>query len=459
MKNRNKQINPYLLVILSFAVIILVGTLLLAMPFSRKDGQFGDFVNSFFLATSATCVTGLNAFHQGIGLELTFIGQFIIAILIQIGGLGFITILTFIITLFHKKLQFKDRLFISLMINIEDFAEIVSFIRKIVLISLGFEVFGFLLGLPVFLPYSDNIFQGLWNSLFTSISAFNNAGFDILGNTSFIRGAGNLLIDSLPNWLYYYLCSYVMLLVFAGGISFLVIIDIFAKKKFKQLRVFSKICLLMTGVLLVAGFLLIYVSEGFKSPFNALFQSVTTRTAGFSTVNQDNLSFLSKLFSCLLMLIGGNPLGTAGGIKTTTIYIIVLAMSCYLAGKKVTSFYRRYSPNIIVKAMSLFLLAIATVFVSFVTIYALESQLDLRAININSNRSTSLMFEVFSAFGTVGLSVGITPHLSSGSKIIIALLMFVGRIGPITFFHLLNKKIHFEDTSHVQYVEEDFLIG
>ena len=181
------------------------------MPFSRKDGQFGDFVNSFFLATSATCVTGLNAFHQGIGLELTFIGQFIIAILIQIGGLGFITILTFIITLFHKKLQFKDRLFISLMINIEDFAEIVSFIRKIVLISLGFEVFGFLLGLPVFLPYSDNIFQGLWNSLFTSISAFNNAGFDILGNTSFIRGAGNLLIDSLPNWLYYYLCSYVML--------------------------------------------------------------------------------------------------------------------------------------------------------------------------------------------------------------------------------------------------------
>lgn len=459
MKNRNKQINPYLLVILSFAIIVMIGTLLLAMPFSRKDGQFGDFVNSFFLAMSATCVTGLNAFNQGIGLELTFIGQLVIAILIQIGGLGFITILTFIITLFHKKLQFRDRLFISIMVNSDDFAEIVTLIRKLVLISLGFEAAGFLLGLPVFLPYSDNILQGLWRSLFTSISAFNNAGFDILGNTSLIRNAGNLFIDSLPNWLYYYLCSYIMLLIIAGGLSFLVVIDIFAKKRLKQLRVFSKICLLMTGILLVAGFLVIYASEGFKSPFNALFQSVTTRTAGFSTVNQDDLSFLSKLFSCLLMLIGGNPLGTAGGIKTTTVYIIVLAMSCYLAGKKVTSFYRRYSPNVIVKAMSLFLIAIATIFISFVAIYALESQLDLNTLNINSTRSTSILFEVFSAFGTVGLSIGITPHLSAGSKIILALLMFVGRVGPITFFHLLNKKIHFEDSSKVQFVEEDFLIG
>lgn len=186
---------------------------------------------------------------------------------------------------------------------------------------------------------------------------------------------------------------------------------------------------------------------------------MTCRTAGFATVKQDDLSFLSKVFSCLLMLCGGNPLGTAGGIKTTTVYIIILAMGCYLSGKKVTSFYRRYSPRVIVKAMSLFLLALATIFTSFVIIYAIESRLDLQTLNINSSLSTSLIYEIFSAFGTVGVTVGVTPYLSSASKIILATLMFIGRIGPITFFHLLSNKIQFEDSSKVQYVEEDFLIG
>ena len=459
MNNQKKSLNPYFLVILSFVVIIFIGAILLMMPFSRSANNFGNFLDCLFLATSATCVTGLNSFAQGIGQELTFAGQLIVMILIQIGGLGFITILTFFITLLSGKLQFKDRLFISLMVNSEDSAEVVHFIRRIILISFSFELFGFLLGLPVFLTNVDNVLEGLWYSLFTSISSYNNAGFDLFGSTSLIKGLGNEFIDNLPTWAYYYMCSYIMLLIIAGGISFLVVMDIFAKRNFKRLRVFTKISLLMTAVLLTIGFVVFLISERPLSPFNALFQSVTCRTAGFATMDQDQMSVLGKAFSCFLMFFGGNPLGTAGGVKTTTLYIIVLAMVCYLTGRKVTSFHRRYSNEVIVKAMSLVLLAVSSIFISFIALYAFESKLDIEGIGLSSNKSAVLIYEVFSAFGTVGVTTGVTPYLSWGSKIVICILMFIGRLGPITFFQLLGSKMRLEDKGSYRYVEEDFIIG
>jgi trk system potassium uptake protein TrkH len=345
------------------------------------------------------------------------------------------------------------------MVNSEDAAEVVLFVRKIILISASFETLGFLLGLPVFLTNCNNVLEGLWYSLFHSISAYNNAGFDLFGSTSLIRGIGNAFIDGLPTWAYYYLCSYIMFLIVAGGISFVVVMDIFAKRKFRQLRVFTKISLMMTGILLSIGFIVFFASEGFKSPFDALFQSVTCRTAGFATVDQDGLSVLGKAFSCFLMFFGGNPLGTAGGVKTTTLYIIILAMVCYLAGRKVTSFHRRYSSGVVVKAMSLVLLAVATIFISFTLIYIFESDLDMSTTLLTSTKSSALIYEVFSAFGTVGVTVGITPHLSIGSKIVISILMFIGRLGPITFLQLLGSKMRFDDQSKYHYVEEDFLIG
>ena len=459
MKAQKKTINPYFLVILSFIVIILVGAVLLMMPFSRTANNFGSFIDCLFLATSATCVTGLNSFTQGIGDELTFWGQLIVMLMIQVGGLGFITLLTFFITLFSRKLQFKNRVLLSAMVNSEDAAEVVLFVRKIILISASFETLGFLLGLPVFLTNCNSVLEGLWYSLFHSISAYNNAGFDLFGSTSLIRGIGNAFIDGLPTWAYYYLCSYIMFLIVAGGISFVVVMDIFARRKFRQLRVFTKISLMMTGILLSVGFIVFFASEGFKSPFDALFQSVTCRTAGFATVDQDSLSVLGKAFSCFLMFFGGNPLGTAGGVKTTTLYIIILAMVCYLAGRKVTSFHRRYSNGVIVKAMSLVLLAVATIFISFTLVYIFESDLDMDTTLLSSTKSASLIYEVFSAFGTVGVTVGITPYLSIGSKIVISILMFIGRLGPITFFQLLGSKMSIDDQSKYHYVEEDFLIG
>ena len=282
--NNKKRLNPYLLVILSFLVIIALGSVLLMFPFSRRANNFGNYLDCLFLATSATCVTGLNSFSNGINMELTFVGQLILMLLIQIGGLGFITFLTFVITLFSGKLQFKDRLFLSAMVNSDDMVEVVGFVRKIILISFSFEFLGFLLGLPVFLQFSEDIPHGLWNSLFTSVSSYNNAGFDLFGSTSLIRGNGGF-IDSLPNWAYYYLCSYIMFLIVAGGISFLVVMDIFAKRNFKRLRVFTKISLMMTGLLIVVGFVVFLIGQHFQSPFDALFQSVTCRTAGFATVD------------------------------------------------------------------------------------------------------------------------------------------------------------------------------
>ena len=459
--NNKKQLNPYLLVILSFVMIIFIGAILLMMPFCRTANNFGNFLDCLFLATSATCVTGLNSFSQGIGQELTFPGQLVVLFMIQIGGLGFITVLTFFITLFYRKLQFKDRLFLSIMVNSEDTAEVVGFVRKVIIISFSFELFGFLLGLPVFLnAFSNNVPKALWYSLFHAVSAYNNAGFDLFGSSSLVRGIGNEFIDSLSGPLYYYLCSYIMFLIVAGGISFLVVIDIFAKRNLRQLRVFTKIALMMTGILLTLGFVVFFFSEGFPpSPFNALFQSVTCRTAGFATVDQDKLSILGKSFSCFLMFFGGNPLGTAGGVKTTTLYIIVLAMVCYLTGKKVTSFHRRYSNGVIVKAMSLVILAITTVFISFLFIYAFEGELDMKVLGLQSSKSAAVLYEVFSAFGTVGVSTGITPYLHTGSKIVICILMFIGRLGPITFFQLIGSKMQFESDSKFHYVEEDFLIG
>ena len=457
--NNKKRLNPYLLVILSFVLIIALGSVLLMFPFSRRANDFGNYLDCLFLATSATCVTGLNSFSNGINMELTFVGQLILMLLIQIGGLGFITFLTFVITLFSGKLQFKDRLFLSAMVNSDDMVEVVGFVRKIILISFSFELLGFLLGLPVFLQFSEDIPHGLWNSLFTSVSSYNNAGFDLFGSTSLIRGNGGF-IDSLPDWAYYYLCSYIMFLIVAGGISFLVVMDIFAKRNFKRLRVFTKISLMMTGLLIAIGFIVFFIGNRFQNPFDALFQSVTCRTAGFATVDQDKLSVLNKVFSCFLMFFGGNPLGTAGGVKTTTLYIIVLAMVSYLTGRKVSSFHRRYSNEAIVKAMSLVILGVVVIFVCFVSIYAFEGSMDMNVLGLESTKASALIYEVFSAFGTVGVSAGVTPHLSVGSKIIIIILMFIGRLGPITFIQLTGTKMSFDNNQgKYKYVEEDFLIG
>ena len=467
-KVRKKGLNPYFLVILSFIVVILIGSLLLVMPWAQKSGQwaFNHYIDCFFTAVSATCVTGLCSYADGLRGTFTVGGQIVVLAMIQVGGLGFITILTFIITIFKAKLNFKNRYLLSQAVNSTSFADVGKFVKKIIFISFIIETFGFLLGLPVFFTmFPHNPAEAIWNSLFTSVSAFNNAGFELFGNTSLLRGDPATLIGGLyaeHTWAYYYLLSYIMILIILGGISFLVIIEVFSfKKRPKQYRAFTKIVLLTSGFLLLFGFICFYLFDGIKvgddvTSFDALFQSVTTRTAGFASCDQYNLSIGSRVTTCVLMFIGGSPLGTAGGIKTTTFFVIIIAMLSYLRGKNVTAFKRKYSTNMIVKAMSLVFLAFFTCIIAYTGMTAFDGdQLETAGFT-----KDTLMFETFSAFGTVGLSTGITPLISVGSKLILCVLMFLGRLGPMTFFQIFQRTLDNKNVSdHFDLVEEDFLIG
>lgn len=436
------------------------------MPWARTDHAWGwtNFIDQLFAATSATCVTGLSAYSNGIAGELTIGGQIVMLCMIQIGGLGFITVLTFLLTLFKAKLQFKDRYVLSQAVNSTSLADVVKFVRKVCAVTGIVEFIGILLGLPVWYFICDkNIGQTIWNSIFTSISAFNNAGFDVLGATSLIRTGA---LAAIPYGAYIYLLVYIMILIILGGLSFLVILEVFSfKKKPSQWRAFTKITLTMVSLLLVFGFVVFMISEvwlghnGF-TPLDAIFQSVTCRTAGFASFEQENMTLLGKVGSCFLMFIGGSPLSTAGGIKITTVYMIALAMWSYFRGRPVSSFKRVYSTNMVIKAMSLLLIALTVVLIGVLCINAFESGNTYIIDGVEMPyRTEDIFFEVCSAFGTTGLTTTISVDLSIGSKIVMCILMFLGRLGPMTFFQIFQTNITKEYKGHYQYVEEDFLIG
>lgn len=453
---KKKSINPYILVLLSFVLVIFVGSFLLVMPWAQKSGSWGwaNYLDSLFTCVSATCVTGLCTYSGGLAGELTLGGQIIVLVLIQLGGLGFITVLAFFLTLFKSKLQFKDRYFLSQAVNSNKVGDVVKFVRKIILISFIAEIIGVLLGLPVFfVMYPDNIGKAVYTSIFMSISAFNNAGFDCLGSTSLISNIG--IMASLPSWATNYLYIYLMILIVTGGISFLTLIDVFSFKKPNQWRSFTKICLSATGFLLCAGFLWflgfeIFKGEGHMTPLDAIFQSVTCRTAGFASYDQNNLTLASKIFSCFLMFVGGSPLSTAGGIKTTTFFMVFLCIFRYFKRQPVSAFKRAYSTKMVTKSLALLVTALAITIICSILISSFET---------SSIAFENILFETFSAFGTTGLSTGITPSLNVGSKIVLILLMFAGRLGPMTFFQVFQVDMDKQVSNHYQLINEDLLIG
>ena len=458
-ERKTKQTSPYLLVILSFVGVIIFGAFLLCLPFAHKDGNWGNFMDAIFHATSATCVTGLSTYMKGIGGELTLFGQIVMLIMIQIGGLGFITILTFFASLVQKRMQFKDRYMLAQAVNSNSIADVGKFVKRVIIIVSTVETIGFLIGLPVFFSVPGmKPWDAIWASLFTSISAFNNAGFDIFGALSLIRVAENPIIYTMPDWAYYYMQCYIMALIVLGGVSFLVIIEtVFQRRKIRQLSAFTRICLMMTTVLLVFGFGLFCITDvisGNINVFQALFQSVTCRTAGFANFDQSTLSPAGKTISTLLMFIGGSPIGTAGGVKTTTIFIVVLCLVRFLQGKKISAFKREFSKTSIIKSMTLLLLGILVVIIGYILVAAIE-----KSKGNELATTENVLFETFSAFGTVGLSTGITPTLSVGSKIVISILMFFGRLGPITLFQIFQTNMDNEKNTHYREVQTDVIIG
>lgn len=455
-RRKSKPVSPYLLVILSFVGVIFFGAFLLCLPFAHTDGQWGNFMDSIFHSTSATCVTGLSTYEAGIGNELTLFGQIVMLVMIQIGGLGFITILTFFVSLIQRKLLFKDRYILAQAVNSSSIADVGKFVRRVIIIVLTMEIIGFLLGLPVFLQIPGyTVGKSIWVSIFTSVSAFNNAGFDLFGSTSLIKGMGTV-IDTMPDWAYYYMQGYIMLLIIAGGLSFLTIIELtFQKRRPRQWSSFTKITLIMSFSLIVVGFGALMLTDGINGnidPYQALFQSVTTRTAGFASFNQASLSHAGKTVSCFLMFVGGSPISTAGGIKTTTLFVMILCVIRFLQGKKISAFKREFTNSSIVKTMTLVFLAIIVLIIGHICLASFEH-------GNEAATTENTLFETFSAFGTVGLSANLTPTICVGSKIVLCILMFFGRLGPITLFQIFQTNIDNEKNTHYREIPTDVIIG
>ena len=478
MVKKQFQLNPYLLLILSFLGITLIGSFLLCMPFVFRDNpnnewcHVGNYLDAFFTSLSAMSLTGITSYPDGLGNTLSAAGQIIILVLMQIGGLGIVTILTFLFSIFRRKLEFKDRLLISQAIAFTNYSEIVKFVRRLIAISITCEIIGFGLGVPLFLKlFPNNVPKAMFHCLFYSVSAFNNVGFDLFeGTGSLINGMNAMggTFISVDSWLYYYFTIYISFLSLLGGISFLVIIDVvLGHKPPKRWSSFTKISLIMTAGLVLLFSFFLFLTDGLKGDnsitfYEALIQTINCRTAGFSVYALNEISLPGKMICCVMMFIGGSPLSTAGGIKITTVFIIVISIASYFRGKRLSMFKRRYSDEMVAKSMSLVFVVFAILLFAFIGLtffgtkevegYPLDE-------NIKSNLVEYYLFEIFSFFGNVGFYTGLESHLSIGSMIILSLLMLLGHLGPMTFFQLLQNHLDKNANVHYSFVEEDFLIG
>lgn len=422
-------------VMLSFFLAILVGSILLALPVSSATGEAVPYIDALFTATTSVCVTGLVTVPT-VSTWSVF-GQIVMLFLIQIGGLGIVTIMSGLMISLHRKMGIGDRMLIQDAFNLNTLSGLVKFIRKVLIGTFVVEGIGVLMYMTVFVP--EYGIKGVWISIFNSISAFCNAGIDILSEDSLCAYALNPMINLTTS-----------LLIILGGSGYVVWWDVLrVLKKIKQqkwkcfsgLTLHSKIALSVTGFLLVAGTMLFLIFE-YHNPLTiadysmldklqvAFFQSVTTRTAGFATVPQQNLTNASAIVSLLLMFIGGSPVGTAGGIKTVTFTVLLMSAFATIAGEEdVNLFHRRIEKHTISKAVAVVSVSFIVMFVSTVLLAAVT---DANALDI--------AYETVSATATVGLTRNLTPSLNLWGRIIIIITMYLGRVGPISLLVAFNTK-------------------
>ena len=418
---KKKHLTSFQLIILGFAGVILLGSFLLMLPFSSVDRTLTPFHEALFTATSAVCVTGLVVKDTGSYWALA--GQTIILALIQIGGLGVVTVAASVSLLSGKKISLMQRSTMQDAISAPKVGGIVRLTRFILRGTFLIEAAGTVLLLPVFM--GDYGKKGIWMSVFHSISAFCNAGFDILGTDSSMfpsltGSSGNILINLV-----------IMLLIITGGIGFLTWDDIYTNKlNFKRYRMQSKIILMTTACLILFPTVFFYICDLTKLPMEkrllaAAFQSVTTRTAGFNTINISEMSEASKAVMILLMLIGGSPGSTAGGMKTTTFSVLILnAIATFRSQENAGAFGRRLEYHVIKNAATIAMLYFALFFGGGIAISVYEG---LPLLNC--------LYEAASAVGTVGLTLGITPELHVFSQVVLIILMYLGRVGGLTLIY------------------------
>ncbi|MFC4321961.1 TrkH family potassium uptake protein [Litchfieldia salsa] len=439
------RINPAQTLSLGFLILILVGTLLLMLPFATQDRHHLSFIDALFQATSAVCVTGLVVVDTH--TTFTMFGQIVLMVLIQIGGLGFMTVGILVALFLGKNIGLQSRLMIQESLNQLSMEGMVKLVKFVIGFTFFIEGIGAVI-LAFRFAQDFAIPKAIYYGIFHSISAFNNAGFDIMGDfrsmTSYVGDFTVIMV----------LTS----LLIIGGIGYTVVLDIVRKKSIKKLSLHTKIVLIMTVLLNVVGTVLIFTLEynnpgtlgplGLKDKLlGAYFHGVVPRTAGFNSLNMGELTLSSQFVTMVLMFIGGGSGGTAGGIKVTTVAIIFLAIWALIRGKEdVNTMGRRLPKDIIYRAFAITVYSTAVVFITLFILTITEAA----PLNV-------ILFEVISAFGTVGMSLGLTPDLSPVGKIVITILMFIGRVGPLTIAFALARAS--KKQPPYRYVEEKVMIG
>lgn len=440
---QNKLSNLQIITIV-FLLIIFIGSIILWLPISQQPGQQLSYLDALFVATSAVCVTGLTPIN--ISVVLSPFGQSVMLLLFEIGGLGFMSIALIVALMFKKRLSLQSRLLIKDMLNLDSQGGVIKLLSFVIKFSLIVQFIGAILLSVIFIPeYGMN--KGIFYSVFHSISAFCNAGFDLFGDS---------LIGYQNN-------SYVLLvisgLIIAGSFGFIVWYDVLKLKKKHRLSLHTKIALTVTSFLLLGGTLGFMLTEKFANQtfipgiVNAFFLSVTPRTAGFASVDYTTMSYAGILLTLVLMFIGGTSGSTAGGIKTTTVGVLFIQLKSTIQGKKEAQWSEREIPRaIVMKAFVLFFFAGVICFVSAFILSITENIPDNSGIEY-------VLFEVVSALATVGLTMGLTPDLTEFGKLLIMSLMFIGRVGIYTVMYALVRKELSHSKSYYQYPKENVMIG
>lgn len=441
----NFKLKGVQILALGFIFVILVGALILTLPISTTSGERTNFLDALFTATSAVCVTGLIVVDTGTYWNM--FGQTVIMILIEIGGLGFMSFTTLIAIILGKKITLRERLILQDAMNTFNIQGLVKMVKYVLVFTVTVQFFGTLLFSTQFIP-EYGLGRGLFYSIFHSISAFCNAGFDIFGNFSSLT---------------YYNSNAVVILVASaliiiGGLGFTVLSELYSKKSLKKVSIHSKMVILMTTVLVLGGTLLMFLFENnnvntianmsfFDKIMNSFFASVTPRTAGFNSISTNGMTTAGQFLTIILMFIGGSPGSTAGGIKTTTIGILIVTITCVIQGKEDAEvFKKRFSKGLVYKAFTLIFIGVSLVIVVTMLLSYTEKEVSFIA----------LFYETVSAFGTAGLTLGLTSKLSSVGKVLIMIMMYLGRVGPLTVvLSITRKKINLG----IKYPEGKILIG
>ena len=452
VKRKKFAFSTTQVILLSFIVVIFVGSVLLALPISSASGEAVPYIDALFMATTSTCVTGLVTLPT-VSTWSVF-GQVVILLLIQIGGLGVITIVSGVMLLLNRNMGIGDRLLVQDAFNLNTMSGLVRFVKKVIIGTLIVEGIGAVLYMFVFIPEFGA--RGVWISVFNSVSAFCNAGIDIIAENSLCNYATNPLINAVTS-----------ALIILGGLGYIVWWDIVRvvksrssrnRKIFRHLTLQSKIVITFTAGLIFIGAALIFVFEysnpltiGEMSLFDKIqvsfFQSVTTRTAGFATIPQENLTNAGSAVSILLMLIGGSPVGTAGGMKTVTVAVIVCSAIATVKNKKSAALFgRRISEDALKKAV-----AVAVTFLTICGVSTLLLMANVKAPALDA------VYEAVSATATVGLSRNLTSTLNTFGKINVIVTMFLGRVGPISLAVALGAKN--ESQNVISEPTEEIIIG